>query len=90
MKRYGLPNPVRQFVIRDGERFIARVDLAYPEQRLIIEADGYEFHSSRSAFERDHERDIERTRLEWRVIRVTSQQLRRDPDAVIDSIRNAL
>jgi len=33
------------------------VDLLWPDQRLVVEVDGYAFHSHRAAFERDRRRD---------------------------------
>ncbi len=48
----GLPRPVQQHELRANGRTI-RIDLAYPELRIAIEYDGWDFHSSRSAFDRD-------------------------------------
>lgn len=36
----GLPAPVAQYVIRDGRRFVARVDFAWPGHKVIVEVDG--------------------------------------------------
>ena len=33
------------------------IDFSWPEQRLIVEADGHRHHGTRAAFERDRERD---------------------------------
>ena len=52
--------------------------------------DGYRFHSSRSAFERDRRRDAELGAAGFRVIRVTWQQLVEEPIAVIARIARAL
>jgi hypothetical protein len=35
------------------------VDAVWPAQQLIVELDGYAFHGTRAAFERDRARDAE-------------------------------
>jgi very-short-patch-repair endonuclease len=47
----GLPAPVQQYEVGGY-----RVDLAYPEQGVLIEYDGYDVHSTRSRFEGDRRR----------------------------------
>ena len=75
----GFPSPTRQFEVLDGQRFVGRVDFAYPERKLVIEADGYQFHSDPNAWERDRTRDNDLECLGWRVIRVTWKQLTKLP-----------
>lgn len=40
LRRYGLPDPVRQFVVvcRNGQTYV--VDMAWPEKRVLVEIDG--------------------------------------------------
>jgi very-short-patch-repair endonuclease len=66
------------------------VDFLWPEQRLVVEVDGYEFHQDRAAFERDRRRDQILTAAGYRVIRVTWRQLRDEPLAVIARLSQAL
>jgi very-short-patch-repair endonuclease len=66
------------------------VDFVWHEQRLIVEVDGYAFHSSRGAFERDRRRDRELHAQGYRVIRLTWHQLTEEPEAVIASVATAL
>lgn len=66
------------------------VDFVWRDRRLIVEIDGYRFHSSRSAFERDRMRDAELTAAGFRVIRVTWRQLERQPLAVVAMMAQAL
>jgi very-short-patch-repair endonuclease len=75
----GLPRPVAQYVIRDSEgRFIARVDLAYPVERVALEYEG-DHHRERAAFRRDIARVNALTALGWIVIRVTADDIYRNP-----------
>ncbi len=66
------------------------VDFRWPDQRLIVEIDGYQFHGHRAAFERDRRRDQTLAAAGYRVIRVTWRQLVEEPLAVIARIAMAL
>jgi very-short-patch-repair endonuclease len=65
-------------------------DFLWPDQRLIVEVDGYPFHNHRRAFERDRRRDQAHIAAGYRVIRVTWRQLTEEPFAVIAIIGRAL
>lgn len=68
----GLPPPVPQHVVRDGRgRFLARVDLAWPERRLALEADGAEVHAGPAALRRDLRRQNLLMAAAWVVLRFT-------------------
>jgi very-short-patch-repair endonuclease len=54
----------------DGRR--AFIDVAYPEPLVAIEADGWECHGQRAAFDADRVRSNELVLLGWRVLHVTS------------------
>ena len=51
------------------------VDFLWRRQRLIVEVDGFTYHASRAAFERDRLRDAELHAAGYRVMRVTWQQI---------------
>ena len=59
-------------------------------EKLIVEVDGYAYHSSMRAFERDRERDAQLAARGHTVIRVTWRQLRDGPEAVVARIAAAL
>jgi very-short-patch-repair endonuclease len=90
LRRARLPEPLPQHKICDGSRVVARVDLAYPDHRLAIEADGFRWHSGRMRWQRDRARANDLMLLGWRVIRVTWDDITLRPDHVIASIRAAL
>lgn len=79
----GLPKPLRQYEIcgSDG-RVRARVDFAYPNERLAIEADGYRFHSSPDDWHRDRRRLNAIGSLGWTVYVVTWRDATQRPRAV--------
>lgn len=66
------------------------IDVAVPASRLAIEADGYEFHSSREAFERDRSRQNQLIISGWKVLRFTWRQLHEDPVWCGEQILRAL
>ena len=90
IKRSKLPLPVAGYEFRDDFGQPGRIDFAYPEQNLAIEADGYEFHSDREAFERDRVRISRLAALGWRVMVLTRRQLDQQPRDVVERLRQAL
>ena len=81
----GLPRPALNERVH-GEL----VDLHWPEHKVIVEVDSFQFHGSRQAFENDRRRDQVLTALGYVVIRVTWRQLTREPYRVIATIAQAL
>ncbi len=66
---------------RDKRPF-ARLDFAYPPGRLALEVDGHAYHSPRSAFERDRDRQNDLAGIGWSVLRFTWNMLKKDPEYV--------
>lgn len=85
----GLPEPIRQLDV-GGELWIGRVDVAYPERRLVIELDSRRWHDSRGAIESDAMRSNQLTRAGWTVLRITWRQLHDDPLGVVLLVRGML
>ncbi|MCW2985854.1 MAG: hypothetical protein JWR63_3424 [Conexibacter sp.] len=66
------------------------VDFLWPAARIIVETDGYAYHSTPSAFERDRRRDQQLTLAGYTVVRFTYKQVTRTPEAVAQRIRHLL
>jgi very-short-patch-repair endonuclease len=66
------------------------VDFLWRTARLVVEVDGFRYHSSRVAFERDRARDADLQAHGWRVIRVTWRQLGEQGTAVAAQVAGAL
>lgn len=64
-------------------------DFLWPEARLIVEVDGYPFHSTRAAIERDHRRDLVHREAGYEVLRFTARQLEEDAIYVVTVIARA-
>jgi very-short-patch-repair endonuclease len=83
----GLPRPERQYRVRDAAGVVvARVDFAYPDELIAIEADGHAFHSTRRDWYRDRERQNALVRLGWKVYRITWDDTTRRGQQVVSDI----
>jgi very-short-patch-repair endonuclease len=85
VRKARLPSPVTNTELHGYE-----VDHLWREQRLVVEVDSYDVHTTRATFEADRRRDAELQSLGYRVIRVTWRQLTEEPEAVIANLSAAL
>jgi len=74
-ERYDFPTPLVNISL-----FGFEVDAYFPEERLIVELDGWPFHRDRNKFEGDPDQDA--TMLAHRIatVRITYDRLEGDPD----------
>jgi hypothetical protein len=73
--RYGLPMPLINTIVHGFE-----VDAYFPAERLVVELDGWPYHSSRQSFEDDRERDATMLMHQVATIRITYDRFDADPD----------
>lgn len=66
------------------------VDIAFPEKRVVIEIDGWAFHSDQQAFQNDRSRQNLLALQGWQVLRFTWLDITEHPDRVLAQIRAAL
>jgi very-short-patch-repair endonuclease len=66
------------------------VDFLWRDHGLVVEIDGYAYHSDPQAFERDRSRDAMLAARGYRVIRVTWRQLVDTPATVLAHVAQAL
>lgn len=85
VRRAGLPPPRVNATVAALE-----ADFVWEDRKVIVELDGYAYHSSRRAFERDHQRDAILEDAGYRVMRVTWKQLVDEPEKVLTRIIRAL
>jgi hypothetical protein len=90
LRAAGLPDPVVQYEVWDGSRFVARVDMAYPDAGVAIEYDSDEFHSGRLATRRDRDRRHRLIAAGWLPIDVGPEQLRRGGQQLCTAVSEAL
>ncbi len=85
----GVRLPVVQYEIRDGAGFVGRVDMAWPDRRLVVEFDG-DGHRERDVFVDDLRRQNRLVAAGWTVLRFTSADVLGRPGDVVTAIRAAL
>lgn len=83
-----LPPPVREHPIIEDGRELYRIDFAYPDQMLAIEADSWRHHSDRISWSGDQVRGNVLAVRGWRVLRFTDHHVTHEPGWVLDSIRS--
>jgi hypothetical protein len=80
-RRVGMPRPATNvFIPLEGGG--CEVDFAWPDERLIVEADGWRYHRTRKAFEDDRRRDQLLALAGWHVLRFTWRQIVEEPAEV--------
>ncbi len=70
VREIGLPEPVLQHPVRDGD-FVAYLDLAWPDIRWLIECDSLAHHSGKGPHEWDRARRRHLKRLGWDTVEIT-------------------
>ena len=86
-----LPRPSAQCEIRDDRgAFLGRVDFAYPERRLVIEIDGYLYHSDPASFVRDRIRQNRLLLAGYKILRYTAKDLHEEQTRVAAEIARSL
>jgi very-short-patch-repair endonuclease len=89
LEKQGLGPPVLQYEVRDGGgRFVARVDLAYPDDALVVEYDSFEHHVGTAALVRDSARRNAIAAVGLTVLIATAADLRDGADRLASSIRH--
>lgn len=73
-----------------GGVVIARVDVLFEQQKIVIEVDGRRAHGSPEAFQRDRQRQNELQNAGYLVLRFTWEDLTRRPGEVLRQIVRAL
>lgn len=78
----GFPRPVKQKAVYVGHR-LRRLDFFFLEFNVVIEADGYAYHSSPEAFERDRKRNNALLARGYRVLHWTWSALHGRPEELL-------
>ena len=84
-RAHGIPLPAVNIWVEGFE-----VDACWQHERLIVELDGWEFHRTRAAFERDRRRDAVLQLAGYRVLRVSWRWLQQEPAEVANTIHTLL
>jgi hypothetical protein len=82
---YGLPAPLVNTYVLGHE-----ADVLFPEHRVIVELDGWDFHSDRGAFESDRDRDADRLAAGFLTVRITTERFETAPAREADRLHKIL
>jgi very-short-patch-repair endonuclease len=85
IRRYGLPTPRLNTKVNGRE-----VDAFFPDRRLIVELDSWDFHRDRDSFESDRENDLEALTHDVPTVRITWEQFTQRPARVAAQLRAIL
>jgi very-short-patch-repair endonuclease len=89
-RRFLLPEPERQRIVLNRDGSTARVDFIYPGTVVIVEVDGRSIHDRKRQWEKDLRRRNRLTAKGFRVLHVTYERMRSDPNGIAEEINAAL
>lgn len=84
-RRYGLPAP--EVNVKVGRW---TVDFLWRDRRVAVEADSYDYHRGRIAFQDDRARDLDLRRGGFEVRRFSERQINDQPAEIAADLRDAL
>ena len=83
-----LPEAEINWRLRDhAGRFVAELDLAYPQWRVAVEYDGDQHRTDRTQYVKDIRRTAELERMGWIVVRVVAEDR---PAEILRRVRTAI
>jgi hypothetical protein len=87
LRHTALPKPVHEYTVVDEHGgFIGVVDFAYPDRRVAIEVDGYEFHFSPREQIIRNQRDRMLAEVDWLPLHFAWDEVERRPHDVASAI----
>ena len=87
LRRGGVTGGQANIEIRYSRGVIGVADVAFKAARLVVELDGWAFHTTPERFQRDRERQNRLVAAGWTVLRFTWRDLIERPDYVMASVR---
>lgn len=87
LREAGMPEPQTNEAFHAPDHGHCQPDYHWPEQRVIVELDGFESHGTRAAFHADRAKDAALTASGHRVLRFTRDD---DPALAIKRLRTLL
>jgi hypothetical protein len=71
----GVPRPQSRVKVFDDRGYVMRLDLCWPEHRVALHVDSYQWHQQRERFERDATQRARLAALGWVSVPITSRGL---------------
>jgi hypothetical protein len=82
----GLPEPVLQYELVDHDGRCWRVDFAWPEYGVVVEYDGFDWHSSPAHLRRDRQKRAALQELGLTLISIVADDVRCRPEELVRRI----
>jgi very-short-patch-repair endonuclease len=89
LRRAGVPEPVLHFRV-DCDELTYVLDLAWPEQLVALECDGFRFHRTPAQLDWDDRRRTALALRGWLVLHTTRTSLLTQPDRLVRDVTAAL
>jgi hypothetical protein len=86
----GIGGWVANAEIYDGAGLVGYGDIVFRAARVVVEIDGWTYHSDRERFQRDRTRQNRLVAAEWTVLRFTWEDLTKRPRETVAAVRGAL
>ncbi len=86
----GLAPPVLQHEVTDADGRTWRLDFAWPDQRVAVEYDGFDWHSEPEQLRRDRQKRAALNELGWTLVSVVADDVRRRSWDMVRRIEIAL
>lgn len=82
----------RQYTVKSKAKKVFRLDFALPGQKewLDVECDGFRWHSRKRQREEDRKRDSKLRKLGWAVLRISEEELVKNPAEALRKIKKTL
>jgi very-short-patch-repair endonuclease len=90
LSEHGMRPQVTQFEFRARGVLMARADFAWPDLRVIVQADGFGYHSDRKTFLKDLRFGNFCTITGWRLLRYGWEHVFHEPSYVLRATRKVL
>jgi len=90
LRQFGLPMPVRNYVVKVDGIPVAELDLAYVNEMIDLEANGGKWHTTRRQRQRDAERRAILETLGWDVQDFDYDEVVFTPEATAARVRRLL
>lgn len=90
LRRHGIHGGQRNYVLIIDGKFIACLEVAWPDMKVAIEVDSRRWHMGHAVWERDSARYATVTSHDWRILPVTSGQLKHRGAEFAEQVRRLL
>jgi hypothetical protein len=86
----GLPTPELQWEVVDRQGRLWRLDFAWPDAKVAVEYDGFDWHSDPESFRRDRQKRAALQDIQWSLVSIVADDVRRTPYELVSRVDGEL